>query len=64
MGRSLFFAFLISASHLLICVWVSAFTGALPVAFFAAAGSGGGFWVLTAALLVADVPLPLFNFGF
>ena len=60
-----------------VCVWVSAFTGALPVAFvaaagsgggvlavLAAAGSGGGFGVLTAALLVADVPLPLFNFGF
>ena len=60
-----------------VCVWVSTFTGALPVASFAAAGSGGGVlavlaaagsgggvWVLTAALLVADVPLPLFNFGF
>ena len=33
-----------------VCVWVSAFTGALPVAFVAAAGSGGGVGALTAGL--------------
>ena len=36
-----------------VCVWVSAFTGALPVAFVAAAGSGGGVGALPVAFVAA-----------
>ena len=36
-----------------VCVWVSAFTGALPVASVAAAGSGGGVGALPVAFVAA-----------